>query len=145
MYKRQVNRSVPVDWTDYNLHMNEGRYGQVFSDAADAVMIGIGANADYIKSGLSYFTVETTVNYLEECVAGDRFTVDSQIILADGKKLKLAHRMAARDGSVIATCEQFLLHVDLTTRKSCPPRADIEEAMMAMAKAHAALPALLEA
>jgi len=143
-YFRSVNRSVPVDWTDYNLHMNEGRYGQVFSDAADAVMIGIGANADYIKSGLSYFTVETKVNYLEECVAGDKFFVDSQIILADGKKLKLAHKMCAEDGSVISTCEQFMLHVDLTTRKSCPPRADIYKNMMTMAEAHATLPSLLE-
>jgi len=144
-YFRSVNRSVPVDWTDYNLHMNEGRYGQVFSDAADAVMIAIGADASYIKSGLSYFTVETKVNYLEECVAGDNFTVDSQIILADGKKLKLAHRMCAADGSIIATCEQFLLHVDLSTRKSCPPRADIEGKMIEMANSHASLPALLEA
>ncbi len=144
-YFRSVNRSVPVDWTDYNLHMNEGRYGQVFSDAADAVMIAIGANAEYIKSGLSYFTVETKVNYLEECVAGDRFYVDSQIILADGKKLKLAHKMCAADNSVIATCEQFLLHVNLETRKSCPPRRDVEDNMMKMAKVHGGLPALLEA
>ncbi len=144
-YFRSVKRMVPVDWTDYNLHMNEGRYGQVFSDAADAVMIGIGADADYIKSGLSYFTVETKVNYLEECVAGDNFHVDSQIILADGKKLKLAHKMCAEDGSVISTCEQFLLHVDLKTRKSCPPRADVETNMMRMADAHGKLENLLEA
>lgn len=143
-YFRSVNRSVPVDWTDYNLHMNEGRYGQVFSDAADMVMISIGADAKYIKSGLSYFTVETKVNYLEECVAGDRFYVDSQVIVANGKKLKLAHKMCAEDGSTIATCEQFLLHVDLKTRKSCPPRIDIEKNMMTMAEAHAALPRLLE-
>ncbi len=143
-YFRSVARSVPVDWTDYNLHMNEGRYGQVFSDAADAVMISIGADAEYIKSGLSYFTVETKINYLEECVAGDRFCVDSQIILADGKKLKLAHKMYAENRTVIATCEQFLLHVDLTTRKSCPPRDDVEANMMSMAKTHAALPTLLE-
>ena len=32
-----VRRVVPVDWTDYNGHMNEGRYGQVFSDAADGL------------------------------------------------------------------------------------------------------------
>ena len=108
-------------------------------------MIGIGADADYIKSGLSYFTVETKVNYLEECVAGDNFHVDSQIILADGKKLKLAHKMCAEDGSVISTCEQFLLHVDLKTRKSCPPRADVETNMMRMADAHGKLENLLEA
>lgn len=32
-----IRRVVPSDWTDYNGHMNESRYGQVFSDAADAV------------------------------------------------------------------------------------------------------------
>jgi carnitine 3-dehydrogenase len=31
------DRVVPVDWTDMNGHMNEGRYGQIFSDAAEAV------------------------------------------------------------------------------------------------------------
>jgi len=143
-YIKSVDRCVPVDWTDYNLHMNEGRYGQVFSDAADAVMADIGADTDYIKSGLSYFTVETTIQYRAECVAGDRFYVASQIILAAGKKLKLAHKMVAADGTTLATCEQFLLHVDLTTRKSSPPRGDILEKTMAMAARHQALPPLLD-
>ena len=53
-----VKRVIPADWTDYNQHMNESRYGQVFSDAADTVMIRVGADEDYIASGLSYFTVD---------------------------------------------------------------------------------------
>ena len=52
-----VRRFVPMDWTDYNGHMNESRYGQVFSDAADAIMKLIGADDVYVDSGLSYFTV----------------------------------------------------------------------------------------
>ncbi len=144
-YIRSVERAVPIDWTDYNLHMNESRYGQVFSDAADAVMVEIGADADYIKSGLSYFTVETKINYLDECVAGDRFYVDSQIVIGSGKKLKLAHKMCAENGNVLATCDQFLLHVDLSTRKSSMPRDDVEATMEAIAAAHAKLPSLLEA
>ncbi|MBT4873451.1 MAG: carnitine 3-dehydrogenase, partial [Marinovum sp.] len=53
---RTVERTVPIDWTDNNGHMNESRYGQVFSDAADAFMIAVGADADYIAAGHSFFT-----------------------------------------------------------------------------------------
>ena len=134
-----VRRTVPVDWTDYNAHMNEGRYGQVFSDAADAVMAAFGADGDYVASGLSYFTVSTDVRYLNETHAGERIYVRSRIRLAEGKKLKLWHEMRReRDDACLATCEQFLLHVDLTTRKSCPPRSDIEARLMALAARHAA-------
>ena len=56
---RTVSRKVPVDWTDYNGHMNEGRYGQVYSDAADGFLWAVGADKAYVSSGYSYFTVET--------------------------------------------------------------------------------------
>ena len=132
-----VTRTIPVDWTDYNGHMNEGRYGQVFSDAADAVMAQIGADADYIASGLSYFTVETTIKYLTECHAGDGIRVTSRITLADGKKLGLWHEMTrAEDGTVLATCDQFLLHVSLESRASCPPAVAVQDRLSALAKQH---------
>ena len=35
---RTVSGTVPPDWTDYNNHMNESRYGQAFSDATDGFM-----------------------------------------------------------------------------------------------------------
>ncbi len=88
-----VRRTVPIDWTDYNGHMNEGRYGQVFSDAADAVMAHVGADAGYIAGGLSYFTVETTVKYLVETHAGEPFRVETRVLLGQGRKLKLWHEM----------------------------------------------------
>ena len=143
-YIRSVNRVIPINWTDYNGHMNEGRYGQVFSDAADAVMAEIGADADYIAQGLSFFTVETKVNFLVDCKAGDKVFVDSQIMLAEGKKLKLAHLMMDAQSTPLARCEQFLLHVDLGSRKSAPPRADIAETMRRLADKHADLPPLWE-
>jgi len=142
---RTVERVVPIDWTDYNNHMNEARYGQIFSDAADALMIHIGAGADYIAAGLSYFTVETTVKYLEECAAGDSVYVDTQVLIGEGKKLKLFHKMYLADGRLSATGEQFLLHVDLTTRKSCAPRHDVATNLASLAAVHAALPNPLEA
>jgi carnitine 3-dehydrogenase len=93
---RTVERTVPIDWTDYNGHMNESRYGQVFSDAADAFMIAVGADADYIAAGHSFFTAETTVKYLRETHAGQKITVDSRVVLADGKKVKLSIRCLTR-------------------------------------------------
>ena len=67
-----MRRTIPIDWTDINGHMNEGRYGQLFSDAAEEVMAYVGADDDYIAGGLSYFTVETTVKYLAETHAGEK-------------------------------------------------------------------------
>jgi carnitine 3-dehydrogenase len=132
-----VDRVVPIDWTDYNGHMNEGRYGQVFSDAADTVMIHVGADADYIASGLSYFTAETTVKYLAETHAGERIAVHTRVTQGEGKKLRLFHEMRrAADGEILATCDQFLLHVSLETRRSCAPRADVEARVAALAAAH---------
>ena len=135
---RSVTRDVPVDWTDYNGHMNEGRYGQVFSDAADRVMAHVGADADYIASGLSYFTAETNIKYIDECHAGETVYVDTTVTLGEGKKLRLWHEMKrTKDSGLLATCDQFLLHVDLNTRKSCPPRADVEARVVALASLHA--------
>ncbi len=132
-----IRRVIPIDWTDYNSHMNESRYGQVYSDAADATMVAFGADADYVAGGLSYFTVENTIKYIQETHAGDAIYVTTRIVLAEGKKLKLFHEMRREvGGDIVSTCEQFLLHVSLETRKTCPPRADIAQKLAALAAAH---------
>ncbi|NCV67297.1 MAG: carnitine 3-dehydrogenase [Rhodobacteraceae bacterium] len=105
-------------------------YGQVFSDAADGFMLAIGADQEYVAGGHSFFTVETTIKYLLETHAGEDIVVDTRVLLADGKKVKLAHDMRrASDGTALASCEQFLLHVSLETRKSCPPVGNVAEAL----------------
>ncbi|WP_112321646.1 carnitine 3-dehydrogenase [Oceanibium sediminis] len=119
-----VRRTVPVDWTDYNGHMNESRYGQVYSDAADAVLAHVGADAAYVAGGFSFFTAEITIRYRAEALAGDRIHVETTVLQAEGKKLRLAHRML-RDGVLLSEAEQFLLHVDLGTRKSCAPPPEL--------------------
>jgi carnitine 3-dehydrogenase len=120
------DRVVPVDWTDMNGHMNEGRYGQIFSDAAEVVMAMVGADEEYVERGMSYFTVETTVKYLAETHAGERVVVDTAVTEGAGKKLRCFHVMKrARDGEVMATCDQLMLHVSLETRRTCEPPDDV--------------------
>ncbi len=134
-----VARVIPSDWTDYNGHMNESRYGQIWSDAADAVMAHVGAGPDYVGGGLSYFTVETKTRFLAETHAGERIRCVSRVTTGEGKKLGISHEMQrASDGAVLATCDQFLLHVSLETRSSCPPKPEVLARVEALAAAHRA-------
>ena len=125
-----VRRTIPVDWTDYNGHMNESRYGQVFSNASDVVLAAIGAGPDYVARGLSFFTVETHTRFLSETHAGDLIECLTRVTEAEGKKLGLSHEMVrVSDGVRLATCDQLLIHVSLETRRSAPPAPEVAEAM----------------
>lgn len=120
------DRIVPVDWTDINGHMNEGRYGQLFSDAAEVVMAMVGADEEYVTRGMSYFTVETTVKYLAETHAGESVIVETDVTEGAGKKLRCFHTMKRKsDGETMATCDQLMVHVSLETRRSCLPTEDV--------------------
>jgi len=136
-----LERVIPVDWMDYNGHMNESRYGQVFSDAGDVVMQMVGADQAYIAGGLSYFTVSNEIGYLNETHLGDVIHVRTQVLEARGKKLRLYHEMIrTADGELLATCNQLLLHVSLETRRSCEPEGEVLTKITALGEAQSKLP-----
>ncbi|MEO0691309.1 MAG: carnitine 3-dehydrogenase [Pseudomonadota bacterium] len=135
-----VRRAVPLDWTDYNGHMNEARYLQAFGDATDRFMALIGCDADYIATGGSYFTAETHIRHVEEVLAGAVIEVRTQVLAGAGKKLHLFHEMVEGD-RLLATGEHFLLHVSLETRRPSEPSPAIVTALERIASAHADLPA----
>lgn len=116
-----IQRVIPNDWTDYNGHMNDSRYGDLFSVAADQMMKRVGADESYIASGKSYFTLDLQISFRQECHAGDAVNVVSRIADADGKKLWLEHALRNDQGEVLATGAQLLIHVDLTSRRSSLP------------------------
>jgi carnitine 3-dehydrogenase len=129
---------VPLDWTDYNGHMNEARYLQAFGDATDRFMQIIGCDAQYIASGGSYFTVETHIRHLDEVHAGARIRVVTQCLLGAGKKMQLFHRMYEGD-RLLATGEHMLIHVSLDTRRASVPANHIAARLGEIAAAHGAL------
>ncbi|RMH46194.1 MAG: carnitine 3-dehydrogenase [Alphaproteobacteria bacterium] len=134
-------RVVPLDWTDYNGHMNEARYLQAFSDATDRLMEIIGCDAAYIAAGGSYFTAETHIRHLDEIRAGEPFRVETRVLHGAGKKMHLFHEMRhGEDGRLLATGEHFLLHVSLETRRASPPAPHVEARLAEIAAAHAELP-----
>ena len=134
-----VSRAVPLDWTDYNGHMNEARYLQAFGDATDRLMMIVGCDSDYIATGGSYFTAETHIRHLDEVHAGARIRVETQVLMGVGKKLHLFHRMLEGD-RLLATGEHMLIHVSLSTRKASDPAARVAEPLAKLARAHAKLP-----
>ena len=137
---RTVERAVPPDWTDYNNHMNEARYLQCFADATDAFMRLIGADADYIASGQSYFTVETHIRHIDEVKALEPISVDTRVLAGAGKKMHLFHTMRHADGRLLATGEHMLLHVSLETRATSEPGPAVAIKLTEIAGLHAALP-----
>jgi carnitine 3-dehydrogenase len=132
---------VAPEWIDYNGHMTEHRYLEVFADTTDVFLPLIGAGGDYAASGSSYYTVETHIRHLGEAHAGDRLTVSTQLLHHDPKRLHLFHEIRrADDGSAVATGEHMLLHVDMAAGRAVPAGADVLAALDRIAAAQAGLP-----
>lgn len=133
---------VLPEWVDYNGHMTESRYLQVFGDASDALFRYVGVDAAYHAAGLSYYTVETHLRHLREAAAQAPLEVTTQLLGADAKRIHLFHALRAtgEDGALLATAEQMLLHVDARAGRACPARGDVAAQVARIAAAHAALP-----
>lgn len=134
-----AHRAVPLDWTDYNGHMNEARYLQVFADATDRFMEIIGCDAAYISAGSSYFTAETHIRHIDEVTAGAVIRVETRALGGGGKKMHLWHEMYEND-RLIATGEHFLLHVSLETRKPTQAAPQVDRALRRFVAAQADMP-----
>ena len=130
---------VMPDWIDYNGHMTEFRYGQVFSDATDEVLKLAGLDKDYLAQGGSFYTVETHIRYLGEMSLGQEFHTNSQIISWDGKKLHLCHEMMNEAGDIVSTGEHMLLHVDTKKGSSAPAMTPVNEGLTQIADAQSSL------
>ena len=137
---RTMSRAIPLDWVDYNGHMNETRYLQAFSEGTDRFMEIIGCDAEYIANGGSYFTVETHIRHLDEVHSGARVYVETQCISAEGKKMHLFNSLYHEDGRLLATGEHMLLHVSLDTRRASPPSEEIAEMLKRITSLHSNLP-----
>ena len=133
-----LRRAVPLDWTDYNGHMNEARYLQAFGDATDRFMEIVGCDADYISSGGSYFTAETHIRHVDEVHAGHVIRIETYCAEGAGKKMHLFHQMFEGD-RLLATGEHMLIHVSLETRKATLPSEAITDKLAQIAQAHAVL------
>lgn len=138
---RLLDVKVHPAWVDYNGHMTEHRYLQVFGDTSDALLRLIGSDLDYVAGGHSYYTVETHIRHLGECKLGQALYSTSQLLSHDEKRLHIFSRIHdAATGDLVATAEQLLLHVDSKAGKACPASPAILEKLAAIAAKHSKLP-----
>ena len=130
---------IPADWVDYNGHATESSYLLMTSHAADELLGAIGIDAEYLRSGGSYYTVETHICHLDEAKAGDRLVVTTQVLGADEKRIHIFVRIA-RDGTLLATTEQMLLHVDTNAGRATAAPPHVLERVQALVEVHSSLP-----
>ena len=135
---------VAPDWVDYNNHMTESRYLQVFGDATDALLRFVGADDAYMASGRSFYTVETHIRHLREVAGGEPVTVETRVLGCDEKRVHLFHRMfhgerGGERGAELATGEHMLLHVDTTAGRAAPAAPEIAARLAEIATAQAPL------
>jgi carnitine 3-dehydrogenase len=133
---------VAPDWIDYNGHAHESTYLRVTGDATDALLRFVGIDAEYLRAGGSYYTVETHVRHLGEATAEEPLHVTTQVLGADEKRLHVFHRVVrTADGELLASVEQMLLHVDTQAGRAAPARPDVLARVRLLAEAHTVLPA----
>lgn len=132
---------IPPEWVDYNGHVSESRYLQVFADASDAFVRYLGVDAEYLASGCSYFSAETHLSFLQQTHAEDVVEVSTQVLAGDEKRLHLYHRLERpRDGNLLAESETMLLHVDTEHGRVMPAGPSVADHVRRVAEAHSHLP-----
>ena len=71
--------------------------------------------------------VQQNLSYRRELHAGDTVAVQSTLLELRAKVVRFLHEMRNADtGEVAALCELTGVHIDTTTRKSCPIPEDIQ-------------------
>lgn len=135
------SRLVPPEWIDYNGHMNVAYYVMAMDDAIDVFLdeeLGIG-EAHTSRTRQGPYALQSHIQYLDELLEGDSFSVTIRMIDYDAKRMHLFVEVL-KDGALAATCEQMLMNVDLKNRRSTPYPNWAQARMATMQQAHEALP-----
>jgi carnitine 3-dehydrogenase len=143
---RLLDTVVRSEWIDYNHHMTDFRYGQLFGDAMDALYRRIGVDEAYRAGGRMYYSVESHIRHLGQAREGESLYVTAQLLSVDEKRLHLLHRLhRSRDDRLIATGEQMHLHVDTVAGKASVVDPAVRARLESILNDHAGLPRPREA
>jgi carnitine 3-dehydrogenase len=138
---RLLDTAVRPEWVDYNGHMSDFRYGQLFGESIDALFRQVGVDESYRETARMYYTVENHLLHLGEAKVGEALYVTAQVLGVDDKRLHVFQRMhRGRDDKQIATAEQMYLHVNTGVPKAAVADAKVRAKLEAVRSAHAELP-----
>ena len=143
---RLLDTVVRPEWVDYNRHMSDFRYSQVFGDAMDALFRRAGIDEAYRNTGRMYYSVENHVKHIAEAKAGEPLYVTTQVLAVDEKRLHVFHSMhRGRDDRQVATAEQMYLHVDTAAAKAASVGAGVRAKLEGILRDHGGLAAPAQA
>jgi carnitine 3-dehydrogenase len=138
---RLLETQVRPEWIDYNGHMTDSRYLQVFGDATDAVLRYVGIDAAYRESGRALYSVEAHLTHCSEARALEPLYVTTRVLEVDDKRVSLFHSLhRRRDDALIATAEQLYLHVSAPPGKAAPMDSGVRARLADLQARHARLP-----
>ena len=133
---RVLETQVRPEWMDYNGHMTDSRYLQVFGDATDALFRYAGIDEAYRGSGRAMYTVETHIKHHAEARALEPLYVNARIVEIDDKRVRLAHSLhRGHDDALLATAEQLYLHVSTSPARASPIDASVRARLAALQQA----------
>ena len=137
---RLLDLTVLPAWIDYNGHMTEFRYVQVFSDSCDKMLAMIGMDADYVKTTGGWYTVETHNTLVSEIGVDEHIYSTVHMLAASDRKMHVFYRLhAGADDRLLATSEAMYLHVGRESGRVCPAGNTLVANAKAIAEAHAGL------
>ena len=123
---RLLEIAVRPEWVDYNGHMSDSRYLQVFGDATDALLRYAGVDEAYRGSGRAMYTVETRVSHKTGARALEPLYVTTRVLEVGDRHVRLAHALhRRRDDELVAGAEQVYVHVSTPTGKATPMDASV--------------------
>ena len=130
---RLLETHVRPEWIDYNGHMTDSRYLQVFGDATDALFRYAGIDESYRRTGRALYTAESHVVHKAEARSQERLYVMSRLLEVDDKRVRLFHGLhRTRDDDLVATAEQLYLHVATGAGRVVPMDTAVRERLSAI-------------
>ena len=125
---RLMETYVRPEWVDYNGHMTDSRYLQVFGDATDALWRSVGVDDAYRASGRALYTVESHVTHVAEAKPLEPLYVLTRLLSVDDKRVHVFNALhRTRDEALVATGEQMYLHVDTRVGKAASMDPTVRE------------------
>ena len=132
---------VRPEWTAAG-HLTVASYTLLFDLATDALREDVGLSRDYAEANArSIVVVEAHLTFLREARENDRLRFRTRVLGVAEKRLHLFHSMHRDDdGSLLATSEMMLVHVDRKVGRSVEfPEAALAR-LRALEHAHAKSP-----
>ena len=137
----RLDTQVRPEWIDYNGHMSDSRYLQVFGDAADAVFRHVGVDDAYRRSGRALYSVEAHLTHRAEARALEALYVTTRVLEVDDKRVRLFHSLhRQRDAALVATAEQLYLHVSAPPGRASSMDSAVRTRLAGLERAQAHLP-----